>query len=241
MSHVTLKKYGNGKDILVGFPGWNHPVEKEGKFLQLLTKKYTVYSVHLPGYVGNKDLNTFQDFTSIAYEIYEELKKIKGELVLIGFSMGCRLIMELEREHPNNWKKIFVGSPVYNYDIPIWAKLLLLNSVFINFLRKFHSFKLFVVNKALKTITQDKQAFFQGNNVTLTGSFDSLVGLLKSETNFKKYTNSALFIYGENDDYLKEAKKLSVKSLKVIDTVGHNCVRNNENKVINLIDAFIKV
>lgn len=240
MSQVVLKKYGSGNIAIIAFPGWIHPIENENKFLMLLSKKYTVYSIHLPGYMGNHDSDSFHDFTHLVNTIHDELKKIKEKQVFVGFSMGCRLIMELEKLYPDDLKKIFVGSPVNNYSIPFWAKILLLSFSHLSLLRKSRFFKIFVVNKALKTITNDEQAVFNKENISLTGAFDSLVGLIKSQSCFEKFVDSTKFIYGESDGYLVEAKNFNIKNLSVIKNAGHNCVRDNENKVFDLIDSFIK-
>ncbi|MCB9800640.1 MAG: alpha/beta hydrolase [Pseudomonadales bacterium] len=241
MSKIILKKYGSGNTVLVAFPGWTHPIENEKEFLNLLSKKYTVYSVCLPGYVKNKNSNKFNDFKNLVSDIDKEIKKIKSKnIVYIGFSMGCRLIMELENKYPNKYKKIFVGTPVHNYRIPLWANLLLLNSNIINILRKSKSFKLFIVNKALKNILNDNKAVFNKNrNVTLTGAFDSLIGLIKSDNTFIKYKKTTNFIYGNNDKYLYEAKKYNLKSLYIIENADHNCVRNHEEEVVRIIDRLV--
>ncbi|MBU0974461.1 alpha/beta hydrolase [Patescibacteria group bacterium] len=240
MSKIVFKKYGSGSTALIAFPGWIHPIENENKFLKLLSQKYIVYSIHLPGYLDNKNSESFYNFSHYCNEIHRELKKINGEQVLVGFSMGCRLIMELEKLYPNDFKKIFVGSPVSSYKISLWAKVLLLNSSIFSLLRKSKTFKNLVVNKALKTITNDRKAVFNGENVTLTGAFDSLIGLIKSESYFEEYIYSTSFIYGKKDHYLQEAKNFNIKNLKVIKNAGHNCVRDNEVKVMGIIDSFIK-
>lgn len=242
MSKITLEKYGTADKTLITFPGWIHPIENEKKFLDLLRKKYTVYSICLPGYVNNKNSNSYINFREIAGDIQIELMDIKNKnIVYVGFSMGCRLIMELEKQFPSVNKKIFVGSPVSDFKIPFWARLLLLNSKLINFLRRFDLFKLYIVNKALKKITQNHESVFKAQNVTLSGAFDSLVGLIQSQTNFEKYLKSTLFIYGEDDPYLREVENYKTKNLKIITNAEHNCVRDNEAEVVKIIDQYLQL
>lgn len=240
MSNIALNKYGSGNTALIAFPGWIHPIENEKKFLDLLSKKYTVYSVCLPGYMKSPDANYFNDFSSLVDEIHTQLINIKEKKVYIGFSMGCRLIMELEEKFPSNYKKIFIGSPVRGYSIPLWAKVALINTYLLSLLRKFQVFKLFVIHTALRTITQDNKAIFKEKNVTITGAFDSLLGLIRSQIYFERYVKSAKFVYGEHDTYLRDAGEFEISDLSIIKNSGHNCVRDTEREVVQIIHTAIK-
>lgn len=240
MSQIVLKKYGAGSTALIAFPGWIYPIENEDAFLTLLSEKYAVYSVCIPGYVGVKDASSIQSFTSLAKELHKQLKTIsEKKIAFLGFSMGCRLLMTLEHLYPSKHKKILVGCPVKNYQTPTWASVLLKNSQVLHILRKSNAFKLFMVTKALVAISQNKQASFYGYNISLTGAFDSLIGLIQSTPYFEDHANSALFLYGEHDPYLEETKQHSPKHLRVITKAGHNCVKNNEEKIVSAIDLFI--
>lgn len=64
MSKLQLKTYGSGKKALLCVPGWTHPIEKESLFLELLSKKFTVISVLLPGY-GEKPIFSFVGLTGL--------------------------------------------------------------------------------------------------------------------------------------------------------------------------------
>lgn len=241
MTSVKLKKYGTDPRAIIAFPGWTHPIENEQSFLNLLSKKYTVYSLHLPGYMSNPDSKLFLTFSDLVKETQENLEKITSkEVIYIGFSMGCRLIMEFEKTHAIKSKKIFVGCPIKNYDIPLWANPLLFSSYIINVLRKVDCFKRFVVNIALRVITGDNSAVLSNGNVTLTGAFDSLIGLIKTQSLLQNYTDRTMFIYGEDDAYLRDSRSHGIKNLKVIPNVGHNCVNQHEVEVINIINQFIR-
>ncbi len=238
-SLVSFKTYGSGQTTLVCFPGWLHPLEKEPLFLKLLSKEFTVISVLLPGYMGTADADSLSDFPALAQDIHSFLKKIHSKkIVLVGFSLGCRLIMELEKQFPSAHPKIFVGCPIGSYQIPFWAKPLLSKSKIVNVLRKSSVIKKKIVTMALRKLSTRK-AIFRDTSVSLTGAFDSLVALLLSKTDDSLFTQNALFIYGENDAYTQLAKVLSPKNIIFIKNAEHNCVRSNEKRVIKHMREFI--
>ncbi len=240
MSTVTFKSYGSGPTTLFCFPGWIHPIEKEPKFLELLSKKYTVVSVQLPGYVDAADSKKFVDFTVLAQEVNSKIQEFPGnKKVLLGFSMGARFIMEMDKLEKLSYSKIFVGAPVGEYIVPFWAKLLLSHTWLITIVRRSSLFKQKVVNIALQTISNDPNHFFRANTTSLNGAFDSLLGLIKTKHDFKIYAQDSLFIYGDGDSYLQKISNYTVKQLIVIKNAPHNCVNGNEKQVVKIISEAI--
>ena len=236
MSAIHFSYFGTAQRALILFPGWTHPAQKEPKFINELSKKFKIASLELPGYMRNQDLSNYQDFLFLAKELHTELKKTKIDFsAFIGFSLGSRLISTYLKLYPNNIECIFIGYPTEPYQLPIWARILVNNRLFIDILRRNKGFKQFVVNKALRTINQDETAVFHPDRVTLTGAFDSLIGLITSAVNLDTNKKSATFIYGEQDEYLYEAQKKNLKHLKIIKRAVHNCVRGHEMEVVNLI------
>ena len=236
MSAIHFSYFGMAQRTLILFPGWTHPAQKEPKFINELSKKFKIASLELPGYMHNQDLSNYQDFLFLARELHTELKKTEINFsAFVGFSLGSRLISTYLKFYPNDIKCIFISYPTEPYQLPIWARLLVNNRLFIDILRRNKQFKQFVVNKALRTINQDKTAVFHPDRVTLMGAFDSLIGLITSEVNLDTYKNLATFIYGEHDEYLFGAQKKNLNHLKIVKGAAHNCVRGHEMEIVNLI------
>ncbi len=240
MKNINFKQYGVRGKILVFFPGWISPIEKEKLFLNILSKKYRVVSVHLSGYLNARELNSFKDFSSLAPKIHALLvSRHLDKGVFVGFSLGYRLIMELSKKYPNNNKKIFIGAPVKNFDIPFWAKLILKSNLVINFLRKSRFVKNHLVFLARKHIDKNVQYKFSDSFVTLTGAFDSLVGLLKTTSSIMPHQKKVLFIYGEKDSYLKQARSVGIRNITIIKNAGHNCIRGHEKETVQIFDKYL--
>ena len=241
MSCIHFSYFGKGKQTIVLFPGWTHPVQKEPKFINELGKKFRIISVELPGYMNNADLSSYQDFLFLAKEFHKELKKTNiNPLAFIGFSMGCKLITTYSSLYPSNIRCIFIGCPINSYQLPIWAKLLVKHKFLINLFRRNKKFIQFAVNIAFQNVSQDPKATFKEDRVTLLGAFDSLIGLITSDMKLNKYKNLTTFIYGKNDNYLQEAEKMNLSKLKIISGAGHNCVYDHEIEIVKLINQAIK-
>lgn len=241
MSVISLNEYGSGKTTLLVFPAWSHPVEKETLFLNILSKKFRVISIQLPGYFGNPDASKFNNFNFLAREITSELNKNKiTNPILLGFSLGCRLIMEFNNVYPNNFQQIFVTCPIKAFKVPIWARPLITSEFILNILRKNHYFTRQMVEIALRKITNDPNSVLIADKVTLLGAFDSLLALLNSKIDLNKELKRATFIYGDNDPFYLDAKIKNPKFLKVVSGASHNCVIKHEHEVAKMIEESLR-
>lgn len=235
MSQIVLHTYGNSNKTIVMLPGWKYPVEKEPKFIETLSKKYTLVTVQLPGYWDNPDAFAFLDFSELAKIILAELKMQNiVPSAWIGFSMGCKLLMEIERDSPSTVPNIFVGCPQGKYETPPWAQVLLKSRWIISLLRRSSIIKRFVVATALKFL---KNRDIDG--VTLTGAFDSLVALLRSSVEVTSKSVHALYLYGNQDRYVPIAQKKSLPNIAIIHNAPHNCVRDHEEEVVRIIEKAL--
>mgnify|MGYP001178578773 FL=1 len=75
------------------------------------SKKYNVLALDLPGHGDKSELKANSDISSIAVKIYNKLKKIKNEnIILIGHSMGCLIALDIIAKNLENAVKgIFLG------------------------------------------------------------------------------------------------------------------------------------
>jgi len=236
MSIVSFSYFGQGKKTLILFPGWTHPAEKEPKFIKELSKKYSVLSVNLPGYSHNQDTKRYHNFHNLTKELHAELeKKNIRPVAFIGFSMGCRLIFSYNSIYPNNIRNIFIGSPIRSFDLPYWASFIFKYEFMIQILRNNSVFSQICVNMALRNISSNPRAKFKPKYVSLIGAFDSLVGVINcvERINTKPFS---LFIYGEKDKYLKDARNKNIQNIKIVDGADHNCVPGHEEELVKIID-----
>ncbi len=234
---TRLTTHGSGKKTFVLFSGWNHSFENEQLFLELLTDQYTVLTVSPPGYSGTPDSKELLNFSALAQDTRHQLiEKNCSDATLVGFSMGCRMIAELALIMPVV-EPIFIGCPLEISDVPRWAKLLVKNKGIVNVLRTSRYFQRFAVTKALRAAAQDTTAAFSERAATLSGAFDSLIGLLNSTAPLKSYLHTGAFIYGEHDPYLPLAQELGIPKLSIVKNAGHACIWGHEEEVVKLIIA----
>ncbi len=235
MSQILFHSYGNAQKVIIMLPGWKYPPEMEPKFIKLLSEKYRLVTVQLPGYWDNPDASTFLDFSELAEMILHELNTQKiVPSAWVGFSMGCKLFMEIEHCKPNIVPSIFVGCPQGKYQVPSWGRVLLTSKRIVLLLRKNPMSKKYIVRMALKTLKNHDL-----DQVTVTGAFDSLLGLLRSTVRPTPKTLQSLYIYGNRDRYLSIAQEKCLPNLAIIPNADHNCVRDHEPEVVALIDKAL--
>ena len=120
-TYIRFKKIGKGEPILL-LHTFRNRLEYSDKLGELLKKKYTVYSIDLPGF-GDSPINTktIYDpdfFTNSIVEFIKELK-IKN-LKIAGESIGAILAAGVSAKIPNSIKKIYMFNP-YDYIFnPLW-------------------------------------------------------------------------------------------------------------------------
>lgn len=259
MSKISLKKYGSGKNKIVCFPGWIHPMEKEPVFIKKLAKHFTVYTLQLPGYMDQPESRKLLSFEKLSREIHDLLeeeevglggsrfekskptKSRESNTTFLGFSMGCRLIMSYLQQFEHRGQLVFIGLPTGDYNLPFWAKIILSSDFLIHFFRKNNALKSRVVDLATASISSDKTAKFKPKHVSLTGAFDTLVALLKSGFHWQEFRDRACFIYGQRDKYLAQIKRTSPKTLHVLEGLPHNCVTEHEEEIVKIIALTVSV
>jgi pimeloyl-ACP methyl ester carboxylesterase len=232
---TKITTHGSGEKTFVLLPGWNHSFENEQLFIELLAHKHTVLTVSPPGYSGTPESKILLDFSELAQDIKQQLtEKNCLDATFVGFSMGSRIVAELAQIMPVA-NPIFIGCPLELTDVPRWARLLIKNNGIVGLLRTSPHFQRFAVTKALRSAAQDVTAVFSERAATLSGAFDSLIGLLNSTASLKCYLKTATFIYGEHDPYLPLAQEVGITKLRIVKDAGHACIWGHEEEVVNLM------
>ena len=113
---IRYKKIGKGSPLLLLHTIRNR-LEYSDNIVPLLKKKFTIYSIDLPGF-GESSINskaTYDQtlFTDCVVDFIE--KKKLSELTLAGESIGGVLPFSISKKIPKKIKKIFSFNP-YDYD-----------------------------------------------------------------------------------------------------------------------------
>ena len=113
---IRYKKTGKGSPLLLLHTIRNR-LEYSDKIVQLLKKKFTVYSIDLPGF-GESPINTKihydQTFFTSCIVYFIEKKKL-SKLTLAGESIGGVLPFSVSQKISKRIRKIFSFNP-YDYD-----------------------------------------------------------------------------------------------------------------------------
>ena len=115
-THIRYKKIGNGNPILL-LHTFRNRLEYSDKLGELLQRKFSVYSVDLPGF-GDSPINSQTEYnlTFFTDSLVDFIKKMKlKNLVVAGESIGATLCASLSVELPSIVKKIFLFNP-YDFD-----------------------------------------------------------------------------------------------------------------------------
>ena len=113
---IRYKKTGAGKPILL-LHTFRNRLEYSDNLGQILKKKYTVYSLDLPGF-GDSPINTSTnyDIDFFTNSIVEFIKSLKlNDLIIAGESTGGILPVTISSKIPKKIKKIYLFNP-YDYD-----------------------------------------------------------------------------------------------------------------------------
>jgi pimeloyl-ACP methyl ester carboxylesterase len=237
----TNNKAPSSKTILL-FPGWTFPIELEKAFLDALRVQYkNVLSVMPPGYRDNPDSKNPYTFSEIARELDSYLKENKLQnTIFIGFSMGCRMIMEFcdlfpEYFHVKRQNLFFLGCAPHELSIPWWGKLLLLNKPLMKLLRGNKGFVSYVNTYAIRMITEDPTAVWRAEECTPLGSYDSMLALVSITSKVQDYVQKGIFVSGEKDPFLPALQNMSPRNLHIMKNVSHNCIWSHELEIAELL------
>ena len=115
-TYIRYKKVGNGDPILL-LHTFRNRLEYSDNLGEMLKKKFTVYSIDLPGF-GDSPINTETnyDLTFFTKSIVDFIKKLKiRNLTIAGESIGATLAANVSIQLPDIVKKIFLFNP-YDFD-----------------------------------------------------------------------------------------------------------------------------
>ena len=115
-TYIRFKKIGKGKPILL-LHTFRNRLEYSDKLGKLLEKKFTVYSIDLPGFGDSPiNTNTNYDLNFFTKSIVNFIKKLQiKDISIAGESTGANLAASVSVKLPKVVKKIFLFNP-YNYD-----------------------------------------------------------------------------------------------------------------------------
>jgi pimeloyl-ACP methyl ester carboxylesterase len=110
-SRIHYHCFGSGPDYICCFHGYGEDGSKFGLFEKDLGDKYTLIAIDLPfhGQTEWKEGLTLQpgELLEIMYTILPNIAPI----VLIGYSMGGRVCLQLLESFPNRFKKLVLMAP----------------------------------------------------------------------------------------------------------------------------------
>lgn len=111
-SRVHALRFGEGKQLLIAFPGFGDRAELFLNLREALEKKYIVYAIDLP-YHGatewRESTYTPDDLLAITAMILDREKQTS--LSLLGFSLGGRLIQKIFPQLEPQLDRIFLVAP----------------------------------------------------------------------------------------------------------------------------------
>lgn len=230
------------KKTIVLLPGWLHNFENETKFIHELQKYFNVVTIKYPGYYGIKELNNLPVKYDLPKYVYSKLKRLKSKsYYLLGFSMGCQVVLHLVNKY-NLKNKIILISPTAHSledEAPFLIKPFLRNIRFFKFIRNSNFLSKLLVNMAYRKIfkvTENKQidkTVFDNPNITTKGAFDTLYFLTTCFVNPIIYRNQATFIFGEKEIL---QKKFAGK-YKTIKNMGHGGIDEHYKELSNIIKS----
>ena len=115
-TYIRFKKIGKGAPILL-LHTFRNRLEYSDKLGKLLEKKFTVYSIDLPGFGDSPiNTNTKYDLNFFTESVVNFINKLKlKNLTIAGESIGATIAASVSVEIPKIVKKIFMFN-TYDYD-----------------------------------------------------------------------------------------------------------------------------
>lgn len=107
---------GSGKDVVL-LHGWGMHGGLWGKFNDLLSTNCRTHAIDLPGYGFSKDSNNEFTLDSITEDIEDYINYIKQEVIIIGWSLGGLITLNLLKR-----KKVDVNKVVLIATTPKFTK-----------------------------------------------------------------------------------------------------------------------
>lgn len=238
---IEVNNYGEkGKTILL-LAGWTHDFQYETNFIKALAINHKVITFSYPGYAGSdetKNAQTIEYLSSIIENIVHKLEL--NEFTLVGFSMGCQVVLSYLESHPK--QKAILISPIMHsllHDTPGYGKFLLSSSILINLIRSITPIKKFLVDKAYSNISGVTEgsydsAKFDDPHVTLNGAYDTLIATINSFIDPIEYKDRVKFIFGDKEIEKRRLDNHKVKYLAINDS-GHGVFDSRYKEIVKLI------
>lgn len=227
----------NKPEILI-LHGWGHNINLWLPFANLLSSKYKVHLVDLPGF-GSSPPPTFTFDTYDYVKFVEEfIKKFKlRDYILIGHSFGGKIAIILSSRH-NSVRKLFLVSPSGINNRP----LLILLKIYIFKLTKIGLF--FLPNAAKKKIALLFAPPDYKNAGVLEETFKKVVSQ-NIRQQAKKIKVPTIIFWGEEDREIKPNNAVRLRSLiknshvRIIWQKGHSPQIESPDKFYNILREYI--
>lgn len=219
---INYEIYGHKKDnVILILHGWNQNITHWVSVAKILSVKYRVITVDLPGFgsstIPEKTFST-KDYSKLI-EVFIKKLDLK-DTILIGHSFGGKVAIKIA-SNLKNITKLFLIAPSGIGEKPILTKLKIR-------LYKLLNLFLFWLPKNLEMF---KSKYFYSNDYYNSGEMRNIFKKVvdeKVETDASRIAIPSIIIWGENDNELKikNAKLLrnliTESTLRVVWKSGHS-------------------
>ncbi|MFT7451081.1 MAG: pimeloyl-ACP methyl ester carboxylesterase [Patescibacteria group bacterium] len=111
-NRMAYLQFGSGPELLIAIPGYGDRAVLFKSLKESLSAKYTVYILQLPlhgqsAWVGKRFVRN--DFSEAIAQI--KRKEQKGEVTLMGYSFGARIVCSLLEGMKNEVTKVYLLAP----------------------------------------------------------------------------------------------------------------------------------
>jgi pimeloyl-ACP methyl ester carboxylesterase len=214
-------------------------------FEKELSKTYTVYLPHLPGFGASESIRGRLHNTLLFSEAFCTFLKETNQqnTPVVAFSLGTVVAAKAVEQGCLKGKLILVGTPLTMDSeklkkaslIPIWLRRLLGSTVWgrkkilIPVLRD-------ITGKANRERDEELLKKLDTTDTKALVDMDVYKEVdLQMPRILPKLKNDIVYIYGEKDKLLEAAKKL-LKKLVIIEGAGHNTFRSHPNKTLEVLN-----
>ena len=240
---IEINIFGKKHKFLLLLAGWTHDFQYETKFINELSKKYTVLTISYPGYSQSEENPKAQSMTFLSTIIDSVIHSQNiTKFTLVGFSMGCQVVVNYLSSHPQQHAVLI--SPILHsllHDSPLYARILLASPFLLNIVRHFSAIKKTLVLKAYSQIGKvtegaENTSQFTDGRVSITGAFDTLIATLTTFNDPVRYQDRIRFIFGDGEIMQARLDQLNIP-YSIISESGHGAFDDSYNEIARLISA----
>jgi pimeloyl-ACP methyl ester carboxylesterase len=238
-----------------------HGGQSKNELLSLLSPKYHIYCIHLPGYGKSTKLKEFRGFKQWSDDIYTFSRKLNlDKFIYVGFSLTGIVGFYLAQEHPELFKALItiVSIPVANVPPPHPEEQKALDSgtfeehravtdkLFLFPAETSDKRRLLLREKARKQLPQDKETT---DKESLAYRQDQILGSKEGRERFvphlKEIKVPTLMLFGGRD-YANPIDQVITSAMSIpgakavfFEDYGHGLSLEGPDKIANEIFLFV--